>query len=144
MNKKSILIGICILIILTGIVIANELTNKEVPVSKEDKLLFDTIEFTDYEVSAINCNADSCEKIRIYKRGVMNIDCEINPYRFETNEKGESIKVYYTNGELEIQRDKCEQEALARVKTRLLINQQSETYDLKVEGGKRILKENAK
>ena len=129
MKKITILILGLVLatIVLAGAVLQN--VDKDVELDKEtyDELVLAGM--TDYTVSKIRCNNVECESVCVVKSGMINTcykpspsweNCTVYEENNITCNTYETI--YFTNAELEEQRDNFEEEARSRVLTRYRIN----------------------
>jgi len=151
MDRKIISLMLAIFLIGIGIVTAGILDyntkDKEIP--KGDKSVLDRAGLTDYTLSEISCNSEYCKPLVFKKEGVVETSFNIKPYyevcgdlkevfnkELEVDETIclEMDKVYYTNLELEKQRESFENDVLSRVLKRQIIREDNGIYDKKAEG----------
>jgi len=146
---KRFLVGTLLISILT-LVIAFPLINKDINVSDEDYDLLKKVNSLEFEVSEISCNLDECDEVTI-KSGFADTSYLPEPYWSNCSEyffnesfnlKTEKcltwVKIYYTNEELDMERDAEVEDVKQRVLRRLKTNKEKEEQENKTERESKI------
>lgn len=141
---RKIYIGIILGILLIGIVTAVALSNsKEVGIDPKDYDKLKSVDSLEVTTTIINCNLETCDKVFIETSGGSKDFYIPEPYWENctkmSNKEQEClnlVKIYYTNEELEAERDEKVNDLKDRIIKRLDIKEKDkEEKETKVEAG---------